>query len=192
MKASMKKQAINFQIAQSFQMVCVVAMAKNRVIGDGNDLLWKLPGDLKRVKQLTMGCPLIMGRRTFDSIGRALPGRLSVVMTRNKRWRADGAVPVASLAVAIDVAKNWLIEQRLGENRIILFGGGQIYKAGLPYCKTIEATFVDDEPSVGVEFPEFNSLEWNDKLLQQFAAEGDLPGFSYHHLTRKHDTLPLN
>ena len=192
MKASMKKQAPNFQMAQSFHMVCVVAMAKNRVIGDGNDLLWQLPGDLKRVKQLTMGCPLIMGRRTFDSIGRALPGRLSVVMTRDKRWRADGAVPVASLAAAIDVAKGWLIEQKLSENRIILFGGGQIYKAGLPYCKTIEATFVDAEPSVGVKFPAFNSRDWNHKLLQQFAAEGDMPGFSYHHLTRKRDALSLN
>ena len=191
MKASMKKQA-TIQMAQSFHMVCVVAMAKNRVIGDGNDLLWQLPGDLKRVKQLTMGCPLIMGRRTFDSIGRALPGRLSVVMTRDKRWRADGAVPVASLAAAIAVAKDWLIEQKSDENRIILFGGGQIYKAGLPYCKTIEATFVDAEPSAGVKFPVFDSQDWNDKLLQQFAAERDIPGFSYHHLTRKRDALSLN
>ena len=191
MKASMKKQPTNFQMAQSFHMVCVVAIAKNRVIGDGNDLLWQLPGDLKRVKQLTMGCPLIMGRRTFDSIGRALPGRLSVVMTRDKRWRADGAVPVASLAMAIDVAKGWLIEQKSGENRLILFGGGQIYKAGLPYCKTIEATFVDAEPSLGVEFPAFDRREWNDKLVQQFVAEGDVPGFSYHQLTRKRDALSL-
>ena len=182
----MKKHASNFE------MVCVVAMAKNRVIGDGNDLIWHLPGDLKRVKQLTMGCPLIMGRRTFDSIGRPLPGRLSVVMTRDKRWRANGAVPVASLAAAIDVAKGWLIEQKSGDNRIILFGGGQIYKVGLPYCKTIEATFVDTEPSAGVEFPAFDSREWDDKLLQQFAAEGDVPGFSYHHLTRKRDALSLN
>ena len=192
MKASLKKHATNFQMAQSFHMVCVVAMAKNRVIGDGNGLIWHLPGDLKRVKQLTMGCPLIMGRRTFDSIGRALPGRLSVVMTRDKNWRADGAVPAASLAVAIDVAKSWLIEQKSGENRIILFGGGQIYRAGLPYCKTIEATFVDAEPSVGVEFPAFDSREWNDNLVQRFAAEGDVPSFSYHHLTRKREPFALN
>ena len=174
------------------QNTSAAALSISSGIGDGNDLLWQLPGDLKRVKQLTMGCPLIMGRRTFDSIGRALPGRLSVVMTRDKRWRADGAVPVASLAVAIDVAKDWLIEQKSGENRIILFGGGQIYKAGLPYCKTIEATFVDAEPSVGVVFPAFNSREWNDKLVQRFATKGDVPGFSYHHLTRKRDALFLN
>ena len=191
MKNDMYQDAQNSHMIEDFHMVCVVAMAKNRIIGDGNDLIWHLPGDLKRVKQLTMGCPLIMGRRTFVSIGRALPGRLSVVMTRDKSWRADGAVAVASLAVAIDVAKGWLIEQRSGENRLILFGGGQIYEAGLPYCKTIEATFVDAEPDVGVKFPAFNSREWNDKLLQKFAAKGDIPEFSYHQLTRKRDALSL-
>ena len=94
-----------------FQMVCVVAMARNRVIGDGDDLIWHLPGDLKRVKQLTMGCPLIMGRRTFQSIGRALPGRLSVVLTRDESWQAEGAVAVPSLEAAIQVSKEWLINQ---------------------------------------------------------------------------------
>ena len=187
----MHQDAQNSHMIQNFHMVCVVAMARNRIIGDGNDLIWHLPGDLKRVKHLTMGCPLIMGRRTFDSIGRALPGRLSVVMTRDKSWRADGAVAVASLAVAIDVAKGWLIEQRTGENRLILFGGGQIYEAGLPYCNTIEATFVDAEPGVGVKFPAFNRREWNDKLVQKFAAKGDIPKFSYHQLTRKRDALSL-
>ena len=66
------------------QMVCVVAMANNRVIGDGDSLIWHLPGDLARVKSITMGCPLIMGRRTWYSIGRPLPGRLSIVLT--SRW----------------------------------------------------------------------------------------------------------
>ena len=67
-----------------FKLVCVVAMADNRVIGDGDDLLWHLPGDLRRVKALTMGCPLIMGRKTWESIGRPLPGRASIVLTRDK------------------------------------------------------------------------------------------------------------
>ena len=176
---------------QNFHMVCVVAMARNRVIGDGSDLIWHLPGDLRRVKQLTMGCPLIMGRRTFESIGRALPGRLSVVMTRDVKWKAEGAVAVDSLAAAINAAKDWLGEQLTGENRLILFGGGQIYEKGLPYCQTIEATFVDAEPDFGVKFPAFDSGEWTDNLLQQFAANGDVPGFSYHRLTRKLPALSL-
>lgn len=181
----------NSHMTKIFRMVCVVAMARNRVIGDGSDLIWHLPGDLKRVKQLTMGCPLIMGRRTFDSIGQALPGRLSVVMTRQANWKGDGAVAVASLAAAIDVAKNWLGEQRTAENRLILFGGGQIYEEGLPYCHTIEATLVDTEPDEGVKFPVFNSQEWTDDLLQQFVADGNVPGFAYHRLTRKRPALPL-
>ena len=185
MKKGMHQDAQNFQMTQNFRMVCVVAMARNRVIGDGNDLIWHLPGDLKRVKQLTMGCPLIMGRRTFDSIGRALPGRLSVVMTRKVNWQANGAVAVASLTAAINVAKDWLVKQQSGENRLILFGGGQIYEAGLPYCQTIEATLVDDEPEDGVKFPAFDSKEWTDSLQQQFAADGELPSFAYHRFTRK-------
>lgn len=176
----------------SFQMVCVVAMARNRVIGDGDDLIWHLPGDLKRVKQLTMGCPLIMGRRTFQSIGRALPGRLSVVLTRNADWQAEGAVGVASLAAAIEVSKAWLAEQGTQETRLILFGGGQIYEAGLPYCQTIEATFVDAEPVDGVRFPEFDRKDWADETLEQFAADGDVPEFSYHRLTRKSPARPLS
>ena len=177
--------------SQNFRMVCVVAMAKNRVIGDGSDLIWHLPGDLKRVKQLTMGCPLIMGRRTFDSIGRALPGRLSVVMTRDVKWKASGAVAVDSMAAAINAAKAWLGKQQTVENRLILFGGGQIYEMGLPYCQTIEATIVDAEPDYGVTFPAFDIEEWTDDLLQQFAADGDVPGFAYHRLTRKRLALSL-
>ena len=172
----MKKNALNYQ------MVCVVAMAKNRVIGDGVGLVWHLPYDLKG-KAATTGCPLIMGRRTFDSIGRALPDRLSVVLTRNNNWQADGAVPVASMAAAIDVAKDWLTKQKSGEERLILFGGGQVYEAGLPYCQTIEATFVDVEPSQGVVFPAFDSRM--DDKRKTVCREGLL----FYHQLRKHDAL---
>ena len=90
------------------EMVAVVAMATNRVIGDGSRLVWHLPADLKRVKMLTMGCPLIMGRRTWDSIGRPLPGRASIVMTRDPDWAADGAVRAGDLDAAIASAKDWI------------------------------------------------------------------------------------
>ena len=82
-------------------MVAVVAMAENRVIGDGKGLIWHIPNDLKRVKMLTMGCPLIMGRKTWDSIGRPLPGRASIVMTRDGSWTADGAIAVLNIEAAI-------------------------------------------------------------------------------------------
>ena len=169
----------------SHKLVCVVAMAENNVIGDGRDLLWHLPGDLKRVKTLTMGCPLIMGRKTWDSIGRALPGRASIVLTRDKNWSADGAITVTSLDEAITASKAWLAEQETQENRIILFGGGQIYKLGLPRCQEIEMTRVAASPDAEAKFPEFEETEWVSENLETFEASDTAPAFSYHRLTRR-------
>ncbi len=170
---------------KSFEVICVVAMGKNRVIGDGDSLLWHLPNDLKRVKSLTMGCPLIMGRRTWESIGRPLPGRASIVMTRDTSWQAEGAIAVPSLKKAISVAKTWLEEQDSTEHRIILFGGGQIYKEGLSVCNKIEATLIDVSPNGGVSFPDTPSQEWDDHCLKIFGADGDLPAYRYVRMTRK-------
>ena len=89
-------------------MTAVVAMAENRVIGDGKGLIWHIPDDLKRVRTLTMGCPLIMGRKTWDSIGRPLPGRASIVMTRDADWAADGAIRVSTMTAAIAAAREWI------------------------------------------------------------------------------------
>ena len=168
-----------------FKLVCVVAMADNRVIGDGDDLLWHLPGDLRRVKALTMGCPLIMGRKTWDSIGRPLPGRASIVLTRDKSWSAEGAIAVSSLAEAFDKGKDWLQEQGQGEDRLILFGGGQIYDLGLPLCQEIELTKVNLSPDAPAKFPEIDAADWVQTDLEAHAAGDDNPAFSYHRLTRK-------
>ena len=86
----------------------VVAMATNRIIGDGTGLIWHLPDDLKRVKSLTTGCPLIMGRKTWQSIGRPLPGRGSIVLTRNLNWQAEGAVVVHDFKAAMVAAQAWI------------------------------------------------------------------------------------
>ncbi|MEK9582039.1 MAG: dihydrofolate reductase, partial [Candidatus Puniceispirillum sp.] len=103
-------------------MTAVVAMAENRVIGDGKGLIWHIPDDLKRVKTLTMGCPLIMGRKTWDSIGRPLPGRASIVMTRDANWAADGAIRVATMTAAIAAARDWIEATAEARPEIILFG----------------------------------------------------------------------
>lgn len=173
------------------EMVCVVAMARNRVIGDGTGLIWHLPGDLKRVKALTMGCPLIMGRRTWDSIGRALPGRLSIVLTRNSSWSAPDAVAVQTMEQAIEAGKNWLTGEGQNGNRLILFGGGEIYTAGLDYCSLIEATIIDAEPEEGVRFPAFDTTHWQDSLVESIAAGDDHPAFHYHQLRRIGPPSPL-
>lgn len=168
-----------------FELVCVVAMAENRVIGDGTDLLWHLPGDLKRVKALTMGCPLVMGRKTWDSIGRPLPGRASIVLTRDARWSADGAMRAGHLTEAFEMGKDWLTQQGQGENRLILFGGGEIYRLGLDYCAVIELTKVATAPDAAAKFPEINPDDWSTDDIAAFEAGDTHPAFSYHRLTRR-------
>ena len=162
-----------------YQMVAVVAMASNRVIGDGADLLWHLPGDLRRVKSLTMGCPLIMGRKTWDSIGRPLPGRASIVLTRDKNWQAEGAIAVHSLEEAIEQSQKWLAAQDSEERRIILFGGGQIYQMGLSYCDVIEMTEVDLSPEGPAKFPEFEGSDWQEVARTEVAAEDSVPSHRF-------------
>lgn len=170
------------------RLVCVVAMATNHVIGDGEDLIWHLPGDLRRVKQLTMGCPLIMGRKTYQSIGRPLPGRLNIVLTRNAGFSAEGIIAVTSFEAAIARAEQWLEEQNshtdVPERRIILFGGGEIYRIGLDCCDAIEATIVEDASHDGVRFPQIDNAAWHDELLEAIPASDSHPAFSYHRLTR--------
>jgi len=170
------------------RLVCVVAMATNNVIGDGNDLIWHLPGDLRRVKQLTMGCPLIMGRKTYQSIGRPVAGRLNIVLTRNAGFSADGVVAVTSFQAAIERAGHWLAEHNSqtgqDERRIILFGGGEIYRIGLDCCDEIEATIVEDDSHDGVRFPDIDKAAWHDELLEAIPAADSHPAFRYHRLTR--------
>ena len=175
-------------MARSFEMVAVVAMAQNRVIGDGSGLIWHLPADLKRVKTLTMGCPLIMGRRTWDSIGRALPGRASVVMTRDAGWSAEGALRAGDLEGALALSRDWIDRTEEARDDIILFGGGEIYAAGMPLCTRVEATIVEIAPDGGPNaayFPSLDAADWNHELLEEVAADGDVPGYRYERFTRK-------
>ena len=169
-------------------MVAVVAMANNRVIGDGKSLIWHLPDDLKRVKALTMGCPLIMGRRTWDSIGRPLPGRASIVMTRDPGWAADGALRAGNLDEAVFLAREWIAATTGAREEIIVFGGGEIYAAGLPFTNRIEATTVDLEPDGGPQaalFPELDKADWYYDVLEEVAAGEDITGYRYERFTRK-------
>ena len=167
------------------QLVAVVAMASNRVIGDGDDLLWHLPGDLRRVKALTMGCPLIMGRKTWDSIGRPLPGRASIVMTRDANWQAEGAIPAADLTDALAKGAQWLTAQNTGETRQILFGGGQIYELGLPLCDVIEMTEVDLAPEGPACFPAIDDMMWQEVSRDEVAATDDVPAHRFLRYERR-------
>ena len=177
---------------REYPLVAVVAMARNRVIGDGEKLLWHLPGDLARVKALTMGRPLIMGRRTFESIGRPLPGRASIVMTRNADFRPDGAMVAGDADDALAMAAEWIAggEGRTGEDRvgeIVVFGGGEIYREFLGRTDRIEMTEVDAAPDIdggGATFPELDGAEWRETGREEIGPAGDAPGHIYVRLER--------
>ena len=161
-------------------MTAVVAMAENRVIGDGNGLIWHIPDDLKRVKTLTMRCPLIMGRKTWDSIGRPLLGRASIVMTRDADWVADGAIRVSTMTAAIAASRDWIEATAEARPEIILFGGGEIYAQGLDYCQRVERTVINISADGGKDaafFPDLPADQWDIEIEAQINAAGDVPAY---------------
>jgi len=175
-------------------MTAVVAMAENRVIGDGKGLIWHIPDDLKRVKTLTMGCPLIMGRKTWDSIGRPLPGRASIVMTRDANWAADGAIRVATMTAAIAVARDWIEATAEARPEIILFGGGEIYAQGLDYCHRVERTVIKIAADGGKDaafFPDLPADQWDIKIEAEIDAAGHVPAYRYEHAFRRVSAKPI-
>ena len=165
-------------------------MNENRIIGDGKNLLWHLPGDLKRLKKMTMGSPLIMGRKTWDSIGRPLPGRANIVLTNSSSWKAAGAIVVNSFQDAITKADEWInlnlkIYQNTIQKKIFLFGGAEIYKIGLEYCDNIEMTKVKCYVETGIKFPELNESDWEKTKLEHNLSTNNTPEYSYWHYRRR-------
>ena len=130
-------------------ITAIVAHDLNRLIGGGNDLLWHLPDDLKHFKAKTLGKPIIMGRRTFDSVGRALPKRSNIVITRKTDWSADKVTVVSSLEAAIATAQS--IDQD-----VWIVGGGEIYRLALPYCHALEITVIDAAYQGDTWFPSYD------------------------------------
>ena len=118
----------------------VVAVADNGVIGRGNALPWDLPDDLKHFKQTTMGRPIIMGRKTFESIGRPLPGRLNIILTRSTDWQAVGVSTAATIGDAIDLAEQQALID--GADSVMIIGGAEVYRQALPFCTRAVVTRV--------------------------------------------------
>ena len=175
-------------------MTAVVAMAENRLIGDGKGLIWHIPDDLKRVKTLTMGCPLIMGRKTWDSIGRPLPGRASIVMTRDANWAADGAIGVTTMTAAIAAARDWIEATAEARPEIILFGGGEIYAQGLDYCHRVERTVINIAANGGKDaafFPDLPADQWDIKIEAEIDAAGHVPAYRYERAIRRITAKPM-
>jgi len=138
------------------EIILVAAVGENGEMGQNNELLWHLPGDLPRFKEITLGSPIIMGRKTYESIGRALPGRLNIVLTENSDWQAQGVVVASSLDHSLDIAK------QEKTSKAFVIGGGQIYKLFLAYATSMEITEVYDAPVADTYFPNFSVADFRE------------------------------
>jgi dihydrofolate reductase len=156
----------------------VVAMAENNVIGRGNELPWRLPDDLKRFKALTLGKPIVMGRKTYESIGKPLPGRTNIVISRQPDYRADGCVNVASIDEALTA---------IDAPEIAVIGGAEIYRQVLPRTDIIYLTRVHADVSGDVHFPELEWDEWQECEREHHPAdERHAYAFTFLKLARSH------
>jgi len=139
-------------------IVLIVAVARNGVIGSGNALPWHVPEDLRRFRQLTLGKPVVMGRRTWESLGRPLPGRLNIVVTRQAGYGAEGASVYATLPLALAAARSAAIAS--GATEVMVIGGGEIYAQALPAARRLYVTEVDASPQGDAYFPALAADAW--------------------------------
>ena len=144
-------------------LAIVVAAAENNVIGSGNRLPWRLPDDLKRFKALTLGKPVVMGRRTWESIGRPLPGRANIVVSRQPGLRIEGCTVVDSLTQALAAAA--------GHPEVMVIGGAEIYRQALASTTTVHLTRVHASVAGDVYFPELPAQEWAQADVQFHPAD---------------------
>lgn len=140
----------------------IAAMSANRVIGSNNDLPWRLPADWKRFKSLTMGHHLIMGRKTFESIGQPLPGRTTVVITRQTGYAPEGVLVAHSVEQALQTVG--------GDDEVFIAGGAQIYQQMLPRADRMYLTSIDEQFEGDTDFPEFEESDW-----ELISEEGHAP-----------------
>lgn len=142
--------------------VAIVAMADNGVIGRGNELPWHLPDDLRRFKSMTMGHALLMGRRTFESIGRALPGRRNIVLTRNPAWHAAGCEVVGTPEAAFAAA---------GQSELFVIGGAEVFAVCWPRVQRLELTEVHGDIEGDTHLVGFDRRQWRETFRDDHAAD---------------------
>ncbi|HWA30606.1 MAG TPA: dihydrofolate reductase [Rhizomicrobium sp.] len=157
----------------------VLARADNGVIGANNAIPWRIPEDMKRFKAITMGKPIVMGRKTWDSFPKKpLPGRTNIVITRDRGWKADGAVVVHSLEMALARAESE------HPSEIAVIGGAEIYKLALPHADIVYLTEVRADAKGDVSLPPFDPALWHETAREDHATPDGLR-YSYVTLTRR-------
>ncbi|MFT5440527.1 MAG: dihydrofolate reductase [Alphaproteobacteria bacterium] len=162
----------------SVRLALIAAVARNGIIGRDGDMPWRISADLKYFKSTTMGKPIVMGRRTFESIGRALPGRLNIVVSRNAGFTADGAETATDLDQALEIAA------LQGGDEVMVIGGGEIYAAALPHADRLYLTEIHTDAEGDVHFPTFDRAQWRETSREDHAADGGTPAFSFVTLDR--------
>ena len=159
---------------QMSKLSIIVAMAKNRTIGVNNTLPWRCPEDLKHFKALTMGHHMVMGRKTYDSIGKPLPGRTTVVVTRNTDLTIDGCLVAHSLEEAIGACA--------GDSEVFVVGGAELYRQALPRVDTLYLTEIQQDVEGDAFFPDFSVNEWQEVSREVRTQEAPQP-LAYHFVT---------
>jgi len=152
----------------------VVAMGKNRVIGKDNSLPWSLPADMKHFKDLTTGKPIIMGRKTFESIGKPLPNRTNIIITRDQAYKAEGCIVVNSIDAALLAVE--------GNEEVMVIGGAQIYKEFLPKANKIYLTIIETDFEGDAYFPEYDIEEWQETAFEEHERDAQNQ-YDYRFLT---------
>ena len=145
----------------------ILAMGRNRAIGRDNKLPWHLPADLAHFKATTMGKPILMGRKTWESIGKALPGRLNIVLTGQAGYHADGATVVSSIDDAISVCGS--------ADELMVIGGAGVYQAVLPSAQKIYLTLIDEDFDGDTFFPELDEQQWHEESREDYRADDNNP-----------------
>ena len=168
MLAAMKK---------TLPLCLIAALADNRVIGRDNQLPWRLPADLKHFKALTLGKPIIMGRKTWDSLGRPLPGRLNLVVSRQPDLVLEGAEVFPSLAAALVRAQAWAEQEDAEE--LMLIGGAQLYEQGLVAADRLYLTRVGLSPEGDAFFPAVSEAYWRLASSIEHQAGDDTPAYAF-------------
>ena len=160
----------------------IAAMAKNRVIGANNRLPWHLPADLRNFRRVTMGKPIMMGRKTFDSIGRPLPGRTNVVISRNRNYRPEGCVIFHSIDAALQQFRRY--------EEVMVIGGASFYEQLLPVADRLYLTVIDRDFAGDTVFPRFDASRWQQIERQDFPADSETVGYRFLILEKSDRSLP--
>lgn len=147
----------------------IVAVAENKVIGKDNDLIWRVPADLRYFKETTSGHHILMGRKNYESIGRPLPNRTSVIITRNKDYQAEGCIVVNSIEEALKVAK------ANGETEAFIIGGGEIYKSSLQQTDKIYYTEIHETFDGDTFYPELDKTTWKETAREKHLKDEKNP-----------------